>query len=219
MIITKIIYDYLQQNRRITIPGLGTLLSKGEGDAILFSEFMKEDDGVLHKLLVDNGLKEIEAAVLIDRFVFDLRHAVSVGERLSLSGLGYLSSADGKSIIFEFDPTADGTVETKVAEAVVQIIEEETTEESALEEVLEEVAEPEEQLEDEQQEAEEISFQEVEVAPLKRKSGVDFWIIAAIIGLLAAIFALGYGVLVEWKMGNVSFGETVDEIIYNIFVE
>ncbi|MFR9616972.1 MAG: hypothetical protein SNG73_04480, partial [Rikenellaceae bacterium] len=55
MILTKIIFDYLQTNRRITVPALGTFLSKGDDTPLLFSEFMKGDDGVLRGLLSEGG--------------------------------------------------------------------------------------------------------------------------------------------------------------------
>ncbi len=107
MILTKIIFDYLQTNRRITVPALGTFLSKGDDTPLLFSEFMKGDEGVLRGLLSEGGeMSELEAAIFVDRFVFDVRHSMECGDPFTLPHLGYISSKDGRTLIFTFDPEA-----------------------------------------------------------------------------------------------------------------
>ena len=40
----------------------------------LFSDLLNSDDGVLASLLRNKGLNEMEAAVTIDRFIFEVRH-------------------------------------------------------------------------------------------------------------------------------------------------
>ncbi len=54
--ISHLIYDYLSQNRRITVPTLGTFLVKGDRQALLFSQFLKGDDGVLRGVISQQGL-------------------------------------------------------------------------------------------------------------------------------------------------------------------
>ena len=70
---------YLESNNRILVPQLGVFLVKEPGGNIVFSDLMKRDDGVLRGLLCDEGRNEIEAAGMIDRFVFEVRHAVENG--------------------------------------------------------------------------------------------------------------------------------------------
>ncbi|MFI3277224.1 MAG: hypothetical protein SNH13_00015 [Rikenellaceae bacterium] len=94
----QIITQYLHTSRRLVIPGLGAFIVKGEGGVILFSELLKSDDGILRGLLIANGLRDIEAAALIDRFIFELKH--SLGERdgvYIIEGLGLFErSEEGK---------------------------------------------------------------------------------------------------------------------------
>ena len=68
--LVEIISKYLQSNKRLVVPNLGAFIVKTTENKILFSNLMKGDDGVLRRLLVENGIKELEAAGLIDRFVF-----------------------------------------------------------------------------------------------------------------------------------------------------
>lgn len=126
MLITKIIADYLTTNRRITVGGLGSFLTKQGGGEIIFSEFVKDDDGVLRSLLIANGLKELEAMAIVDRFVFDLRYALTTEGRASfdLPRLGRMTLCDG-ALTFEYDPSVAEKVEPqpiiKVAEAQPEV--------------------------------------------------------------------------------------------------
>lgn len=224
--ITNIIFEYLQQNRRLTVPAFGTFLSKGEGEPLLFSEFMKEDDGVLRGLMVERGMSELEAAIMIDRFVFDLRHAATESERSVLPGLGYIVCEDGRNIQFEYDPEA-AEAESVAAMEGETIEERETTPDIAVTEIVTEPEQPIEQqieqsVEQPIEEPEEFEPYEpatswqAEAKPAKRRTN-HIGMILSILVLLGAILAMGYGILVQWKMGNVTFGEQMDEIIYNIF--
>ena len=76
--IVDTINEYLKVNRRLVIPTFGAFVVK-DGGVIIFSELLKTDDGVLKGLLVSQGLREIEAAGKIDRFIFEVRHALMQG--------------------------------------------------------------------------------------------------------------------------------------------
>ncbi len=140
MSISEIIFEYLQTNRRITLPAMGTFLSKGDATPLLFSEFMKSDDGVLRELLASKaGMSELEAAIFVDRFVFDLRHTVESGERFTMPHLGYIYSQDGQSYIFDYDPTAEEVIPEP--EAQEEQTEEQTEEQPTDREVAEQESE------------------------------------------------------------------------------
>lgn len=103
-VITDIIIKYLGANRRLVIPQLGTLIVKEPGQAVVFSELLKRDDGVLRELLMSEGLSEVAAAGEIDRLVFQIRHAVQQGEEFRLDGLGTMRPGANSTISFAYDP-------------------------------------------------------------------------------------------------------------------
>ena len=87
--ITELIRNYLRENRRLVIPGVGAFIVKESGE-IIFSELLKEDDGRLHEILSREGLAEMEIAVTIDRFIFELQHETKTYGFYRMSGIGTL---------------------------------------------------------------------------------------------------------------------------------
>lgn len=119
MMITAIITKYLGSNRRLVIPQLGTLIVKEPGQAVVFSEMLKRDDGVLRGLLMTEGLGEVAAAGEIDRLVFEIRHAVQQGEEFRLDGLGTMRPGANATIAFAYDPRrAEEAISEPVGEPV-----------------------------------------------------------------------------------------------------
>ena len=72
-IVVELIVEYLQHNRRLVVPTFGAFVVKESGERI-FSDLLNVDDGVLASLLRAKGMNEMEAAVTIDRFIFEVRH-------------------------------------------------------------------------------------------------------------------------------------------------
>ena len=72
-IVVEVIAEYLHTNRRLVVPAFGAFMVKESGERI-FSDLLNTDDGVLTSLLRARGLTEMEAAVTIDRFIFEMRH-------------------------------------------------------------------------------------------------------------------------------------------------
>ncbi|MFI3259871.1 MAG: hypothetical protein R3Y16_07235 [Rikenellaceae bacterium] len=104
IVITKIISDYMQSHRKLTVAGLGSFLSKGDGTAPIFTEFVKGDDGELQQLLISCGASELEAATAIEELVFDIQKALSLGDGATyhLPYLGLLKASGGR-ISFEYN--------------------------------------------------------------------------------------------------------------------
>lgn len=76
-VLTGIITNYLTQHRRLVVPQLGTFVVKVPEGGVVFSELLRRDDGILRGLLVQQGgMNDLEAAGAIDRFVFEVRHAL-----------------------------------------------------------------------------------------------------------------------------------------------
>ena len=71
--LNKIIVEYLASNRRLVIPEFGAFVKKESGE-VVFSELLTTDDGVLASLLTARGLSDMEVAVVVDRYIFEVRH-------------------------------------------------------------------------------------------------------------------------------------------------
>lgn len=100
-VLIELIKNYLSEHRRLVVPQLGAFVVKvPEGD-VVFSELLKRDDGVLRGLLVaQGGMNELEAAGAIDRFVFEVRHALEKEGVCHLEGFGRMTLSPGGAIAF-----------------------------------------------------------------------------------------------------------------------
>lgn len=116
--LNSILSKYLLSHKRLVVPQLGAFLVKEPGVSVLFSELLKRDDGVLRGLLREEGLGELEAAGEIDRFVFEVRHAVEHGKPCELEGFGVFSPGPNATIAFEYRPAPE--VPTQNAADVLQ---------------------------------------------------------------------------------------------------
>ena len=100
--VVDVINEYLKSNRRLVIPSFGAFVTKEDGQ-IIFSELLKKDDGILRGLLVAKGMREIEAAGKIDRFVFEIRHALMQVGACPVADFGtFYRTAEG---VVTFDAT------------------------------------------------------------------------------------------------------------------
>ncbi len=240
MVLTAIIAKYLQTNRRITVPALGTFLSKGANEPTLFSEFMKTDDGVLRELLsTEYNMSELEAAIFIDRFVFDLRHAVESQGCFAMPYLGYMHSTQSSGFSFEFNPRVPEPNRVERVRVAIPEIDTQTTPivktpdkttvatKVTMATVLDVYAKEDNAAlgADTRGESETNAVGQTEdrgdsgvvSRGAKRAVRVDFWIIISIVVLLFAIGAVCYGLIVEWIIGNVSFGSGIDNMLEDIF--
>lgn len=97
--------QYLQTAKRLVVPQLGAFLVKEPTRELLFSELIRRDDGVLRRLLIEAGMSELAAQGEIDRFVFEVRHAVEEGKEYPVEGLGRFCAGANSTIAFRYDPT------------------------------------------------------------------------------------------------------------------
>ena len=99
--LSKIIIAKLNENHRVVIPGLGVFIMREDG-RVLFSELMRDDDGVLRSALVsEHGMGEIEAARMVERFAADIHHSLDHGMSYRLEGLGALSIDERGLAVFK----------------------------------------------------------------------------------------------------------------------
>lgn len=102
--LSHIISQYLRSQKRLVIPQMGAFIVKDPDRSVVFSEFLKRDDGVLRGLLRQTGVGDLEAAGEIDRFVFEVRHALQQGAEFPLEGLGVMKPGPNGTIAFVHDP-------------------------------------------------------------------------------------------------------------------
>ncbi len=102
--LTDHIIRYLESNKRLVVPQLGAFVVKAPDGRILFTELFRRDDGVLRGLLCAGGMSELEAAGTVDRFVFEVRHAVQEGREYAMEGFGVLRGGPDGTIVFEYRP-------------------------------------------------------------------------------------------------------------------
>lgn len=99
-LITNILIEYLKHNKRIIVPKLGAFLVKQPSGVIRFTDLMRNDDGVLRSLLIAYGMSELEANGKIDRFVFEIRHAINQDGKYLLTDFGEFRASENNTIIF-----------------------------------------------------------------------------------------------------------------------
>lgn len=183
MDIIDVITNYLRDNhRRLVVPAFGAFVVKESGE-VLFSELLKTDDGVLRGLLAAGGLSELECAGLIDRFIFDVRNALSEKGRFDMGGFGGLAvGADGE---IRFVPLIAAPTGKVVGKPVVP---------KAAQPAKTAVSKPdtfraETQSERERPKVAAASRRRSE----PRKRGVDWFVVVAVVVLLAAVAVIVYG--------------------------
>ncbi len=110
IVLSRVIAHYLESHKRLVVPQLGTFIVKQAGESVLFSELLKRDDGVLRELLKAEGRTELEAAGEIDRFVFEVRHAVEAGDSYVMDGLGAFRSGANATILFAYTPQSSSAL-------------------------------------------------------------------------------------------------------------
>lgn len=94
------VIDYLEHNKRLVVPRLGTFIVKPDDGTVIFSELLRKDDGVLRSLLEAKGLGELEIEGMIDRTIFNIRHAVSGGKEYAFEGFGTFRAGANGTIRF-----------------------------------------------------------------------------------------------------------------------
>jgi len=114
-VLVRTIKHYLSRHKRLVVPQLGAFIVKEPGGGVLFSELLRRDDGVLRGLLREEGMSDLEAAGAIDRFAFEVRHAVQEGAEYPMDGFGRFRSGPNGTLAFVHEP--DDGVAGRAAEA------------------------------------------------------------------------------------------------------
>ncbi|MDR2065208.1 MAG: HU family DNA-binding protein [Prevotellaceae bacterium] len=100
-------------NRRLIIPAIGAFLVKETEDVknrIIFSSFLKYDDGLLTKLLCEQeNISEEEAKQIVEKFVHEISDAINKGNNFSIPNFGYFTKNNQGIIDFVIEDTDNNT--------------------------------------------------------------------------------------------------------------
>ncbi len=104
MVVDKHLKELALANRRVIIPDLGAFLSKeGDGDEknLIFSSFLKYNDGFLEKQLAEKEkISQTQAAEEIKKFVEEVTKALRARLNYVIDGFGFFHMDERGSIAF-----------------------------------------------------------------------------------------------------------------------
>lgn len=189
-IVEEVIVEYLRSNRRLVIPNFGAFMAKESGERI-FSGLLRTDDGVLSSLLKARGLNEMEAAITIDRFIFEVRHELEQYGYCRLGEVGTLR-IEPETKALRLYPPVHGEL-PKQTPYIPKIDERQETKDESKSVGGESVG----------SEKETPNAPNASIAPQKPRKKVDFVMIVAVIILLVALLGIGYG----WYVSNLGIAD------------
>ena len=192
MNVVEVIAEYLLSNRKLVVPNLGAFMVKESGERI-FSDLLRADDGVLTSLLQAKGLSDMEAAVSIDRFVFETRHELESYGYCRLGDIGTLRIEPETKVLRLYEPVY-GEMPKQTPYVPEPVVIEEETESDTKEVVTPPAPTPQPQPQPQQEERKSVSKPMPKAQPRKR---VDFVMIFALVILVLALAGIAYGVYVS----------------------
>ena len=192
-IVEEVLVAHLRSNRRLVIPTFGAFMVKESGERV-FSELLRTDDGVLASLLREKGLNEMEVAVMVDRFIFEVRHELEQYGYCRLGEIGTLRIEPSTKVLRLYPPVqGEMPKQTPYVPKPIQPTESE--------EVV--VAPKEESFTNEEPKIETPNTVSAPSAPkkqLKTRKKFDFVMVVAVIILVVALLGIGYG----WYVSNLA---------------
>ena len=198
-IVVDVISEYLRTNRRLVVPAFGAFMVKESGERV-FSDLLRNDDGVLASLLRNRGLNEMEAAVTIDRFIFEMRHDLEMYGYYRLGEVGTLRIEPDTKVLRLYPPVQGEMPKAKpyIPQPVV---------EEKMVEVVPEVKTPAAPSVPKASETP-IVPNAPKTSALPKKSirprkKLDFVMVVAIVIVLVAVVEIGYG----WYVSTLAEGD------------
>lgn len=123
----NLLKQLIAQHRRVVIPDFGAFLKKEgpEGEQLVFSPFLRKDDGVVTDAIISEyGVESEDARAMVAEFVIYLRQSLAASGRYYIEGVGMLAAdANGTVTLKEgaeppVEPEQDEVDEPIVPEAV-----------------------------------------------------------------------------------------------------
>lgn len=212
----RIIISKLADGGRLVIPRLGTFFVREDGH-IVFSELLRSDDGVLRGLLVSRGVGESEAAGVVDRFVFEIRHTIDHNRPYRIGTLGTLYRDERGIIRFSRDASSGGNASANALRGSSPEMRDLSTaaadrpaardDDSAAAASADGAERPETGTKDDTSGRKGVNGIKRVVRVLRRRAGADFVLIIAAVTLLAAIGVIVYGYVTANEVRETSLAE------------
>ena len=197
-IVVEVISEYLRANRRLVVPAFGAFMVKESGERV-FSDLLRNDDGVLTLLLRNRGLNEMEAAVTIDRFIFEMRHDLEMYGYYRLGEVGTLRVEPDTKVLRLYPPVQGEMPKAKpyipqpvVEERAAVVTEVRIPAAPTAPTAPKTISTP--------------NAPKVATTPkksVKPRKRLDFVMVVAIVIVLAAVVAIGYG----WYVSTLAEGD------------
>ena len=189
-IVEEVIVEYLRSNRRLVIPNFGAFMAKESGERI-FSGLLRTDDGVLSSLLKARGLNEMEAAITIDRFIFEVRHELEQYGYCRLGEVGTLR-IEPETKALRLYPPVHGELPKQTPYIPKQVLETENEKRKTENENK--------SIGGDNETPATFATPKKPITPRKK---VDFVMVVAVIILLVALLGIGYG----WYVSNLGVAD------------
>lgn len=117
----NLLKQLIAQHRRVVIPDFGAFLKKEtpEGEELVFSPFLRKDDGVVTDAIVrEYGVETEDARAMIAEFVIYLRQSLASSGRYYIEGVGMLAAdANGAVTLKEGETPEPEPVEPEAVPA------------------------------------------------------------------------------------------------------
>lgn len=107
----ELLIKLISNNNRLIIPNFGAFLRKDESKNIVFSPFLKRDDGVLNKAIASEfNIDADQANDMIEQYVAHINSTLEAKNTYYLSGIGVLMANENGAVTLAMDIVAPGTI-------------------------------------------------------------------------------------------------------------
>lgn len=100
---------FVKGSRRVIVPGVGAFIKRENGE-IIFTDMLREDDGMLAASVVGIfGISEDKAREIVGHYALGLKKELQASGRVAVNGIGILTAdPDGKYIIESGEAACSG---------------------------------------------------------------------------------------------------------------
>ena len=166
---------------------------KKESGELLFSELLRTDDGVLTALLTSRGLNDMEVAVVVDRYIFEVRHELEQYGYCRLGALGTLRLEPATKTLRFYPPVEQSELPQQMHYVPQQDERRETRDESKRQDERRETK-------DESRNSNASKTSTAHKLSKRPRKRFDMVMAVAVVILVAALAAIAYG----WYVSNIA---------------